>query len=172
MMPASKTVDEAFKGSLFEMPMLSQVDVEHLCDFSIDFQAMQTFATPRGMRLTAVIKSGRVEGPRIRGEFLPGGGDWIVVGQDRVAVLDVRATIRTDDGEHIFVTNSGRVSIPAETAARFYAGDMIRWHEMFARSAPLFETGAANYAFLNSAVTIAINELSMSHVNYRIYAVK
>lgn len=157
---------------LVDMPMLSHVEVEHLCDFSIAFQAMQTFATPRGMRLTAVIKSGRVKGPRISGQFLPGGGDWIVVGQDRVAALDVRATIRTDDGEHIFVTNSGRVSIPAETAGRFYSGETIRWNEMFARSSPLFETGSEKYAFLNSAVTVAINELSMSHVNYRIYAVK
>lgn len=157
--------------SLVDIPMSSSIAVEHLCDFSIDFEGMQRFQTPRGMRLNAVIKSGQVAGPRFRGTFLPGGGDWIVVGPDRIAVLDVRATILTDDGEHIYVTNRGRVSIPPESAARFYAGEMIRWNEMFARSTPLFETGAERYAFLNSVVTVAINELSMNHVNYRIYAV-
>jgi Protein of unknown function (DUF3237) len=97
-------------ATLVDIPLVDHIHVEHLCDFSIDFEGMQQFQTPRDIRLNATVKSGRVEGPRIRGDFLPGGGDWIVVGSDRVAVLDVRATIKTDGGEHIFVTNpSGAV---------------------------------------------------------------
>ncbi len=129
-------------ATLVDIPLVDPNGVEHLCDFSTDFEGMQQFQTPQGMRLTAIVKSGRVEGPRISGESLPGGGDWIVVGPDRVAVLDVGATIKTEDGEHIFETNRGRVTIPPETAAKFYAGAMVASNKMVARSAPRFETGS------------------------------
>lgn len=61
---------------------------------------------------------------------------------------------------------------PAEARARLEAGALLKWNEVFARSSPLFETGAANYRWLNRVVTIAINEFSRNHVNYRIYSVK
>ena len=54
------------------------------------------------------MKEGRCEGPKIAGDILPGGGDWILLGTDQVARLDVRATLRTDDGAHVHLTNTGR----------------------------------------------------------------
>jgi hypothetical protein len=108
----------------------------------------------------------------LRGEFLPGGGDWITVGSDRVARLDVRATIRTHDDELVFVTVTGRATLSDDAIARLLAGQTIGWNEMHARSAPLFETGAADYSWLNSTVAIAVNELSLNHVHYRIYSVQ
>lgn len=72
--------------------------LEHLLDIRIEFDPPQIFATPIGARLTYVIKRGRCQGPRITGDVLPGGGDWILYGTDGVARLDVRATVRTDDG--------------------------------------------------------------------------
>ncbi|MGN9844279.1 DUF3237 domain-containing protein [Nonomuraea sp. H19] len=153
-------------------PATTAVTVEHLCDFAITFQTMQTFATPLGTRMIAVIDRGTVEGPRLRGEFLPGGGDWIMVGSDRVARLDVRATLRTHDDELVFVTVTGRASLPDEAIGRLWAGETIGWDEMHARSAPLFETGADRYAWLNSTVAIAVNELSLNHVNYRVYSIQ
>ncbi|MEU4233726.1 DUF3237 domain-containing protein [Nonomuraea sp. NPDC026600] len=153
-------------------PAITAVAVERLCDFAITFQAMQTFATPLGTRMIAVVERGTVEGPRLRGEFLPGGGDWIMVGADRVARLDVRATIRTHDDELVFVTVTGRATLSDEAISRLWAGETIGWDEMHARSAPLFETGAERYAWLNSTVAIAVNELSLKHVNYRVYSIQ
>ncbi|GAA3614030.1 DUF3237 domain-containing protein [Nonomuraea rosea] len=153
-------------------PATTALAIEHLCDFAITFQAMQTLSTPLGTRMIAVVRHGTVEGPRLRGEFLPGGGDWIVIGSDRVARLDVRATIRTHDGELVFVTVTGRAALSDAAIDRLLAGQTIGWDEMHARTAPLFETGAAGYAWLNSTVAIAINELSLHHVNYRVYSVQ
>ena len=153
-------------------PAITTVAVEPLCDFAITFQTMQTFSTPLGTRMIAVVERGTVEGPRLRGEFLPGGGDWIMVGSDRVARLDVRATIRTHDDELVYVTVTGRATLSDEAIGRLWAGETIGWEEMHARSAPLFETGAERYAWLNSTVAIAVNELSLNHVNYRVYSVR
>jgi Protein of unknown function (DUF3237) len=162
----------AERPTLVDIPLKSQLDVEHLFDFEIHFEPVQMLTTPRGRRLMYVVKHGEIRGPRVNGVFVPGGGDWITVGADRVAHLDVRATIRTDDGELIYVTNTGRALLDEGVSARLFKGELIRWNEMFARSSPLFETGAEKYAWLNLTVTVAINEFSMNQVNYRIYAVK
>ncbi|HUR09373.1 MAG TPA: DUF3237 domain-containing protein [Nonomuraea sp.] len=153
-------------------PAATTVTVEHLCDFAIRFQTMQTFSTPVATRMIAVVERGTVEGPRLRGEFLPGGGDWITVGSDRVARLDVRATIRTHDDELVFVTVTGRATLSDEALGRLLAGETVGWNEMHARSMPLFETGAERYSWLNSTVAIAVNELSLDHVEYRVYSIQ
>lgn len=158
--------------NLAETAPAATLAVEHLCDFDIRFQAMQTFATPMGTRMVAVIDHGTVAGPRLRGRFLPGGGDWITIGADRVARLDVRATIRTDDDELVFLTVTGRARLSDDAIGRLFAGQTIGADEMYGRTAPLFETGSDRYAWLNSTVTIAVNELSLDHVGYRVYAVR
>ncbi|MGH9112140.1 MAG: DUF3237 family protein [Acidimicrobiales bacterium] len=89
---------------------------------SVDFGPMQLLTTPMGTRLNYVVKQGVVDGPMLRGELLPG-GDWVLVGSDGVARLNVRATLRTDDDQLVYVTNTGR-------------------DEAYARPVPLFETGA------------------------------
>ena len=86
----------------------AEPDFEHLLDIRISFDPVQIFETPVGTRFTYVVKEGRCEGPKIAGDILPGGGDWILLGTDQVARLDVRATLRTDDGAHVHLTNTGR----------------------------------------------------------------
>ncbi|MFG1948108.1 DUF3237 domain-containing protein [Nonomuraea sp. NPDC048826] len=153
-------------------PADTVVPMDHLCDFAIRFTSMRMLTTPAATRFIATISHGTVEGLRLRGEFLPGGGDWITVGTDGVARLDVRATILTHDGELVYLTSTGRAALPAATVDRFMNGGTIAWDQMHARSAPLFETGADSYAWLNSTVTVAVNELSLEHVDYRIYSVR
>jgi hypothetical protein len=158
--------------TILETVPATSLAVEHLCDFTIKFQAMQTFTTPIGTRMVAVVDHGTVDGRRLRGEFLPGGGDWIIVGSDRIARLDVRATIRTHDDELVFVTVTGRAQLSDEAINRLFAGETIGWEQMYVRTAPLFETGADSYSWLNSTVCIAFNELSLDHVKYRVYAIQ
>lgn len=145
--------------------------VEHLCDFKIEFSRVDIEPTPLGTRLTFVVEGGRVAGPRLSGTFLPGGGDWVTVGSDGVARLDVRATLRTDDGAVVQVTNTGRAVLPDGATARMLNGELIRWDEMYARSSPLFETGDDRYGWLNGLHTVAVNEFSLQAVHYRIFEV-
>ncbi|HEX2576203.1 MAG TPA: DUF3237 domain-containing protein [Aquihabitans sp.] len=149
----------------------TEVATEYLCDFRIRFARTDVFETPLGLRITYVVEEGRAEGPRLSGTFLAGGGDWVVVGADRVARLDVRATLRTDDGADVFVTNTGRARLGDDASARLFAGELVRADEMYARSSPLFETGDERYGWLNSLHTIAVNQLSMSEVQYRVHGV-
>lgn len=146
--------------------------LEHLVDIRIEFGHPQIFDTPIGKRLTYVISHGRFHGPRLTGDVLPGGGDWILYGTDGVARLDVRATLRTDDGALIHLTSTGRVQMSAGAAARFAAGEFIRHEELTARSSPLFDTDDERYRWLNAVHTVAINQLSLTEVHYRAFAAR
>jgi hypothetical protein len=112
-----------------------------------------------------------VRGARLTGEVLPGGGDWITLGDDGVARLDVRATLRTDDDALIHLTSTGRAALDDEARARFLGGGLVRATETYARSSPLFETGDERYAWLNAVQTIAVNQFSLHEVHYRVHAV-
>jgi hypothetical protein len=51
--------------------------LELLYDMHADLEAPQVLAgTPAGLRQIFIVKGGTVEGPRIKGKILPGGGDW------------------------------------------------------------------------------------------------
>jgi hypothetical protein len=159
--------------TVFDAPVRSSIDVEHLCDFEIEFEPLQTMPSPAvGTRLTVVIARGVARGPLLNGEFVPGGGDWISLGTDGVARLDVRATLRADDGSFVYVTNTGRSVGNGTSFERFLAGDVLTGDSHYIRSSPLFETGSEKYGWLNGAVTTAINDLAMDRVHYRVYWVK
>ena len=53
------------------------------------------------------VTGGEVTGPKLRGKLRPVGADWFTLRTDGVLVLDVRATIESDDGALIYVTYRG-----------------------------------------------------------------
>ncbi|CAJ1580791.1 DUF3237 domain-containing protein [[Mycobacterium] wendilense] len=145
--------------------------LEHLADIRLAISAVHAAPAPAGTRLTYVIGGGRCDGPALSGEFLAGGGDWVLVGTDGVSRLDVRATLRTDDGALVHVTNIGRVRMSPAAVDRFRTGELIRHDEMYGRSSPLFDSGDPRYQWLNGTYTLAVNEVSLTAVHYRVFAV-
>lgn len=149
----------------------AEPEFRHLLDMRVEFDAPQIYPTPTGTRMTFVIARGRAEGDRIAGDILAGGGDWVVLGSDGVARLDVRATLRTDDGAHIHLTVTGRVLMGPEATARYTAGELVGHDEVYARSSPLFDTDDERYRWINAVHTVAINRMSLSQVQYRVFEV-
>ncbi len=156
--------------ALIDTPVAARL--EPLCQFRIEFAARHLHQTPLGTRATYVIGGGRCEGPDLRADFLPGGGDWVVLGSDRVARLDVRATLRTDDGALVALTSTGRAVLDDAALGRLLAGEMVGADEMYARSSPLFETGDERYAWLNGVHTVAVNQFSLHEVHYDVSVVR
>jgi Protein of unknown function (DUF3237) len=64
-------------------------------------------AVREGQRRIIPITGGRVEGPALAGEVLPGGADWQVVRSDGGTRVWARYDLRTDDGVVLTVTNTG-----------------------------------------------------------------
>src|ERR1700730_9600262 len=57
-----------------------------------------TLARRHGARRYYSAIGGSFEGPRLRGEVLPDGGDWLLTRPDGVLQQDARITLKTDDG--------------------------------------------------------------------------
>jgi Protein of unknown function (DUF3237) len=156
---------------LLERPVLSELPVEHLCDLRVDLEPAQVIDTPVGLRMVFIAKGGRIEGPELAGELLPGGGDWLLVGDDAIGRVDVRATIRTDDEALIHYRARGVIQVPPDGPQRLAGGERLPFEETYVRTTPKFETADERYAWLNSLVVVSHNELSKDHIDYRMYRV-
>jgi hypothetical protein len=113
---------------------------------------------PQGTRTIVQVVSGRFEGPRLKASLQAPAGDWITNRADGTYRLDVRLTLRTDDGAVILVTYNG-IGQTTDTGASL-------------RSAPLFETGDARYGWLTRLQAIGIGERVGTTVKYDVYALK
>lgn len=100
------------------------------------------------------VVSASIEGPRIRGEVVPPMGDWIRIMPNGNWRLDVRFTIRTDDGASIYCAYNGLLRMDEGLGERIAAGESIAGSDMYFRSTPYFETTAEKYAWMNNIVAI------------------
>ncbi|TNE33068.1 MAG: DUF3237 domain-containing protein [Alphaproteobacteria bacterium] len=125
---------------------------------------------PFGARRTYVIGPGTFEGERLRGEILPGGGDWMTVGRDGLANLDVRKTLRTHDGALIHLSYQGLYRFDDAIAAKLEAGAEAEFGETLFQVQARFETGDPRYDWLNSTLAIGEGRETSRGVEYRLYS--
>jgi hypothetical protein len=155
---------------LLERQPHGALPAEHLLDLRVDLEPPLLIATAVGARMVFIAKGGTFEGPRLRGELLPGGGDWLHVGNDSIGRVDVHATLRTDDGALIHYTAGGVIKIPVDGLQRLQDGERLPFEETYVRTTPRFETADERYAWLAELVVVGHNELSQDHIDYRMYA--
>lgn len=129
--------------------------LEPLCRATVEIAAPLVVGdTPLGLRRVIPITGGRVEGPRLSGEVLPGGADWQIVRRDGGAMLEARYTVRTADGALVYVRNIGVRCGAPEVLARLARGEPVDPASYYFRTTPRFETGAPAYAWLNDLVAV------------------
>jgi hypothetical protein len=87
--------------------------------------------TPLGDRCVAVIEGGSFEGPKLKGTVLKGGSDWLISRPDGALQLDVRLTLKTDDGHLIGMIYRGYRYGPAAVIDRLNRGEKIESSELF-----------------------------------------
>ena len=113
---------------------------------------------PQGTRTIVQVVGGRFEGPRVKGAVQTPAGDWITNRADGSYRLDVRLTLKTDDGALILVTYNG-IGQTTDAGASL-------------RIAPLFETGDSRYVWLTRLQAVGVGERVGTTVKYDIYALK
>jgi Protein of unknown function (DUF3237) len=156
---------------LFDRALINALPVEHLCDLSFELELGQVISTPLCTRLTFVCKGGRFEGPRFRGEVLPGGGDWVSAGADGISRMDVRATLRTDDGVLIHYESHGILKFPADGRERLAKGERLPFDETYVRPTPRFETSDERYKWLCGIVTVGYGEYGLGRIDHRMFRI-
>jgi uncharacterized protein DUF3237 len=116
-------------------------------------------AVPLGIRRVAPIAGGAFEGPRLRGTVLPdGSADWLLLRPDEVLELDLRATLRTDDGALIAMRSFGLRHGPPDVIAALGRGESVDPAAYYFRTTPRFQTAHPGYAFLNRLVAVATGD--------------
>jgi hypothetical protein len=156
---------------LFDRALINALPVEHLCDLSFELELGQVISTPLCTRLTFVCKGGRFKGPRFRGEVLPGGGDWVSAGADGISRMDVRATLRTDDGVLIHYESHGILKFPADGRERLAKGERLPFDETYVRPTPRFETSDERYKWLCGIVTVGYGEYGLGRIDHRMFRI-
>ena len=142
------------------------METELLFDISFELEAPIVIAgSPEGDRMIFYVKNGKFTGPRISGEVLPGGGDWLLVRPDGVGMLDVRVVLKASDGEAIYMVYRGIAKLPPGGA---------NLDEPFpVRTAPtFFASSKGKHKWLNSVQAIGEGEPIPGGVRYKVYEVK
>ncbi len=114
---------------------------------------------PPGTRSIVTVSSAHLVGPPITAEMIAGtaASDWLTVRSDRTAQLDVRLTLRTDDGADLFVHEHGLARTDDGTTT--------------IRTPPRVETGDQSDARSNDTFCIGIGERTRDRVRYEPFAV-
>lgn len=114
-------------------------------------------ATAFHRRVIGGISHGRWDGDRLTGEIVAPGGDWAIPSTDgRLMLLDVRQTLRTDDGALVYVTYQGRCDRERGTYT----------------VAPTFETDDERYSWLNAVQAVGQGRTDGDDIVYEMFEVR
>ncbi|GHF08409.1 UPF0311 protein [Amycolatopsis deserti] len=130
--------------------------------------------TPHGRRRIVPITGGRVEGPRLTADILPGGADWQIVHTGGWVRVEARYTARADDGSLVSITSRGVRHGPPEVMAALLAGQSPEPSTYRFRTAINFETAedSPDYAWLNHVVAVSSALRRRDAVVLDVYAVR
>jgi hypothetical protein len=152
---------------------MSNLQHRHLITMAltVDFAGLTGIGqTPAGMRRIAPVTGGDFTGERLSGTVLPG-NDWVINRPDGVMVIDVRLTLRTDDGAMIYLTYQGRFLAAPDAMARFAKGALLDPGEYSLAIVARFECGDDRYAWLNNVVAVGTGEQTAAGPVYSIFEI-
>jgi hypothetical protein len=128
-------------------------------------------ATPGVNRRIGIVPSGTFEGERLSGTVLDGGADWQAVRGDGSVTLDVRLVLKTADDALIAMSYRGLRLGPPAVMDRLARGEPVDPGEYYFRVAPLFETAAPQYAWLNNVLAIGTGHREPGGPVYSVFEV-
>jgi hypothetical protein len=150
----------------------TKISTEYLMTLYAPLDAAQEIDP--SLYVSNVRPGGWVKGPRINGTLLAPGGDWFRVLPSGASRVDVRATIKTDDGALIYISYNGVFKDSEETEARAAKGEVLISKDMYFVIAPTMQTSAKKYDWLNGVQCIGkmVSYKSDSFVKYEIFVVR
>lgn len=127
---------------------------------------------PHGLRRIIAIADGTVRGPAINGVVVAASGaDWQLIQPDGFSEIDTRYTIRTDQGELVYVQNAGIRRAPPEVMQQLNAGQVVDPKLVYFRTVPKFETSAPALQWLTRSLFVGVGERAPNEVIVRFYRV-
>ena len=126
--------------------------------------------TPYGRRRIANVTGGSFTGEEIKGTVLAApGGDWLLLRRDGILMLNVRLTLKTDDGHLIYMRYEGMRHGPAWVIEQLNKGEKVDPNQYYFRTTPWFETASEKYRFLNRIVCVATGRRDPTGPVYEVF---
>lgn len=148
-------------------------ELEFLATLEVHVSApVEVGPTPFGQRRVIPLLGGTVNGPKLKGTILPGGADFQSVRSDTFTDIQARYVIETEDGDRIYVENTGiRVAAPEDIAA-LVRGESVDPARVYFRTVPRFETAASSWQWLNQRLFIGTGARYPDRVELNFYLVR
>ena len=125
--------------------------------------------TPTGTRSIALLSGGSFTGDRLTGQILSPAADWLLIDDAGYGQIDVRLTLATADGAHIYMRYTGVLEFNNKVNQAFASGTSTEFGDSNFITQPRFETGDQRYAWLNHVVAVAEGRLLEGGVQYRVF---
>lgn len=127
--------------------------------------------THHGVRRLIPILGGQVQGQGWSARVLPGGADFQLIVNERMAELDARYTIETDAGDLIFVQNHAVRTATPDVMARLVRGESVPPESVYFRCSPRFETASASLGWISERLFIGTGARHPDKVVMRFFEV-
>lgn len=138
---------------------------------TVDFRGILPIGqTPAGLRRIAPVTGGRFDGERLSGA-VQGGADWVINRADGVMLIDVRLTLKTDDGALVYLTYQGRFLAEAEPMSRLARGAVLDPSEYSLAVVARFEASDERYRWLNDAIVVGTGLQTASGPVYSLFTI-
>ena len=105
------------------------------------------------------------------GRVLPGGADFQLLVNARMAELDARYVIEVDGGDLIYVQNHAVRTAPPEVMAQLVRGEPIDPQLVYFRCSPRFETASSSLAWISERLFIGTGARHPDQVVMRFFEV-
>jgi len=150
----------------------TSVSTEYLMTLYAPLSAGQEIDS--SLEVNNVRSGGWVKGPKINGTIIAPAGDWSRVLPSGVSRIDVRATIKTEDGALIYMSYNGIYKSSEKTEARAAKGQILGPQDLYFVIAPTMQTSAKQYEWLNAVQCIGkmVSYKSDAFVKYDIFIVR
>jgi muconolactone delta-isomerase len=174
--PNDPATSSGLPGTRQEPAVSSHLPEPHLTNV---YRLEATLAPPlelgevaRGRRRIVAQTGGTFSGPEISGKLLAGASaDWQTILPDGTALGDIRYTLETDRGDHLYVRSHSIRHGSPEVLARLGRGEDVDPSEYRFRAWTRIETAAPDLDWLNKGIFISVGGRKAAGVIYETYLV-
>jgi hypothetical protein len=141
-------------------------------DLSVQVAApIEVGAVGHGTRRVIPILGGTCTARDWSARVLPGGADFQLIVNERMARLEARYVLETDAGDRIYVHNDAVRTAAPEVMARLVRGEPVDPAQVYFRCVPRFEVAAPSLAWMMERVFLGTGMRRPDEVVMRFFEV-